>query len=109
MKHAHAVQRITVYRELITLSHRRTLSHSHRSTLTPRQRITVYREMKRLEAMPAGTASAAEEARLVTISKGFEYDGAVSVEGWGGCLGWETATSGSGICEGFVNLWVLTH
>jgi len=42
-------------------------------TLTPRQRIAVYKEIYRLKSMPSRTP--AQEERLVEMSKVFEYDG----------------------------------
>ena len=42
-------------------------------TLTPRQRITVWREINRLRAMPS--RGAAEEARLADLVAGYDYQG----------------------------------
>ena len=50
-------------------------------TLTPRQRITVYREINRLQQLPA--PSAEEANRLKEISTKYEYDGKVWTVGVG--------------------------
>ena len=52
-------------------------------TLTPRQRITVYREMKRLQALPA--RSAVEDKRLADFRELFEYNGNATCAADGMC------------------------
>mmetsp|Transcript_11821 Transcript_11821/g.30188 ORF Transcript_11821/g.30188 Transcript_11821/m.30188 type:complete len:1140 (+) Transcript_11821:170-3589(+) len=52
-------------------------------TLTPRQRITVYREISRLKAKPARTA--VEEERLVQMTEAFDYYGNATCAADGMC------------------------
>ncbi len=52
-------------------------------TLTPRQRITVHREMARLRSMPSRTS--AEEERLQAISTSYDYDGEATCAADGMC------------------------
>ncbi|KAG2497441.1 hypothetical protein HYH03_004596 [Edaphochlamys debaryana] len=55
-------------------------------TITPRQRISVYREMYRLrEKATAGTASPEEQKQLAEISKAYEYDGEATCAADGMC------------------------
>ncbi|KAL6754380.1 glycolate dehydrogenase [Haematococcus lacustris] len=52
-------------------------------TLTPRQRIAVYREMHRLNTLP--DASSAEKTRLADLQKSYEYQGADTCAADGMC------------------------
>ncbi|CAG9465318.1 unnamed protein product [Pedinophyceae sp. YPF-701] len=56
------------------------------TTLTPRQRITVYREMHRLKGMVAdGSATADDEARLQAFKDSWSYDGEATCAADGMC------------------------
>jgi D-lactate dehydrogenase len=48
---------------------------SRDAALTPRQRITSYRELARLKSLPDGSRTAVDEERLVALSAAFEYMG----------------------------------
>jgi D-lactate dehydrogenase len=52
-------------------------------TLTPRQRITVHRELARLRSLTSRTPE--EEARMAAMSSSYEYDGEATCAADGMC------------------------